>query len=146
MLLKNGKTVELLVNYEPNLTYISEWWKQLYGESEGKDGKGIYPSSAQFTTDLHSMGQYVQGGQRFLFETVLNITKTENDIEIIMGNIRTKMRLAAGVLISVMLLMPVAAFADNQDGYDAYKSGDYQREGKINVGSYSRDGSLFCCF
>lgn len=83
MLLKNGKTVELLVNYEPNLSYISEWWKQLYGESEGKDGKGIYPSSAQFTTDLHSMGQYVQGGQRFLFETVLNIEKTENDIEIL---------------------------------------------------------------
>lgn len=82
ILLKEGKTVELLVNYEPNLSYISEWWKQLYGESEGKDGKGIYPSSAQFTTDLHSMGQYVQGGQRMLFETVLNIQKTENDIEI----------------------------------------------------------------
>lgn len=82
LLLKEGKNVELLVNYEPSLSFISEWWKQLYGESEGKDGKGIYPSSAQFTTDLHSMGQYVQGGQRFLFETVLNIQKTENDVEI----------------------------------------------------------------
>ncbi len=82
LLLRSGKNLELLVNYEPSLHFLSEWWKQLYGESEGKDGKGLYPSSAEFTTDLHSLGQYVQGGQRFLFETVLNIESCELDIEI----------------------------------------------------------------
>ncbi|HJV44540.1 MAG TPA: glucose-6-phosphate isomerase [Bacillota bacterium] len=70
-----GKTTELLVSYEPSLHYISEWWKQLFGESEGKDQKGIYPSSADFTTDLHSLGQYVQEGRRDLFETVLLVKK-----------------------------------------------------------------------
>ena len=64
ILLRKGKSVEILVNYEPSLHYISEWWKQLYGESEGKDQKGIYPASVDFTTDLHSMGQYIQDGQK----------------------------------------------------------------------------------
>lgn len=82
MLLRSGKNLELLVSYEPSLLYLSEWWKQLYGESEGKDGRGLYPSSAMYTTDLHSLGQYVQGGQRFLFETVINIEKSSGDIEI----------------------------------------------------------------
>lgn len=70
---KKGKDIELLVNYEPGLHYVSEWWKQLYGESEGKDQKGIFPASVDFSTDLHSMGQYVQDGKRILFETVLNV-------------------------------------------------------------------------
>ena len=66
-----GKSIELMVNYEPSLHYLTEWWKQLYGESEGKDGKGIFPAGVDFSTDLHSMGQYIQDGRRDLFETVL---------------------------------------------------------------------------
>ena len=72
---RKGKDIELLVNYEPNLHFVSEWWKQLYGESEGKDQKGLFPASVDFSTDLHSMGQYVQDGKRILFETVLNVEK-----------------------------------------------------------------------
>ena len=77
---RKGKLVEMLVNYEPSLHNISEWWKQLFGESEGKDGKGILPASVDFTTDLHSMGQYVQDGSRILFETVLNVEETKCEI------------------------------------------------------------------
>ncbi len=80
VLLRKGKNVEIVVNYEPTLQYFGEWWKQLYGESEGKDQKGIYPSSVNFSTDLHSLGQYIQDGQRFLFETVINIEKPKLDI------------------------------------------------------------------
>ncbi|HOT75027.1 MAG TPA: glucose-6-phosphate isomerase [Candidatus Wallbacteria bacterium] len=76
LLYKKGFTVELLSNFEPALHYVSEWWKQLYGESEGKDKKGIFPASVDFTTDLHSMGQYIQDGERKLFETFLMIEKT----------------------------------------------------------------------
>ena len=76
-----GKSVELMVNYEPCLIYFSEWWKQLYGESEGKDQKGIFPASVSFSTDLHSMGQYIQDGARILFETVLNVEKPKKDLE-----------------------------------------------------------------
>ncbi|EQB86939.1 hypothetical protein M918_11690 [Clostridium sp. BL8] len=68
-----GKTTEIIVNYEPSLQYISEWWKQLFGESHGKDGKGIFPASVNFSTDLHSMGQYIQDGLRNLFETIINV-------------------------------------------------------------------------
>jgi len=75
ILLRKGKSIEMMVNYEPALHYVGEWWKQLYGESEGKDGKGIFPAAVDFSTDLHSMGQYIQDGQRILFETVLNIEK-----------------------------------------------------------------------
>ena len=70
ILLRKGKAVEILANYEPSLHYVSEWWKQLYGESEGKDQKGIYPASVDLTTDLHSMGQFIQDGNRIMFETV----------------------------------------------------------------------------
>ncbi|MDY5969369.1 MAG: glucose-6-phosphate isomerase [Bacteroidales bacterium] len=73
ILYQKGKKVEMLVNFDPNLKYVSEWWKQLYGESEGKDGKGLLPHSLNFTTDLHSMGQYVQEGERIMFETVMSI-------------------------------------------------------------------------
>ena len=73
-LYRNGKVIEILVNYEQNLTYFAEWWKQLYGESEGKDGKGIYVASASFSTDLHSLGQMIQDGERNIFETVLQVT------------------------------------------------------------------------
>lgn len=79
-LLKKGKNVEIVVNYEPSLQYFGEWWKQLYGESEGKDQKGIYPSSVNFSTDLHSLGQYIQDGQRFLFETVIHVEKSKLDV------------------------------------------------------------------
>ncbi len=72
-----GKSVEILVGYEPSLHYVFEWWKQLFGESEGKDKKGLYPASAEFTTDLHSLGQFIQDGSRTMFETVLNV-KTSN--------------------------------------------------------------------
>ena len=75
-LLRKGKSIEILANYEPSLHFVSEWWKQLYGESEGKDGKGIFPASVDLTTDLHSMGQYIQDGQRILFETVLQLEKS----------------------------------------------------------------------
>lgn len=74
-LYRKGKTIELLVNFEPSLHFVSEWWKQLFGESEGKDLKGLYPASVDFTTDLHSMGQYVQEGRRDLIETVLSVKK-----------------------------------------------------------------------
>ena len=79
---RKGKDVELLVNYEPRLHYVSEWWKQLFGESEGKDGKGIFPAAVDFSTDLHSMGQYIQEGKRFLFETVIHIENVDKDIVI----------------------------------------------------------------
>ena len=82
LLYNSGKKIEVLANYEPQLHYFTEWWKQLYGESEGKDFKGIFPSGAIFTTDLHSLGQYIQEGRRNLFETVINIEKVDNDIEI----------------------------------------------------------------
>ncbi len=80
ILLRKGKTIEVLANYEPSLHYVSEWWKQLYGESEGKDQKGIFPASVDLTTDLHSMGQFIQDGNRILFETVLNVEKSKEEI------------------------------------------------------------------
>lgn len=76
ILLRKGKNVEILANYEPSLHYVSEWWKQLYGESEGKDQKGILPASVDLTTDLHSMGQFIQDGSRIMFETVLNVEES----------------------------------------------------------------------
>ena len=79
-LLRKGKTTEVIVNYEPCLQYFGEWWKQLYGESEGKDGKGLYPSSVNFSTDLHSLGQYIQDGQRILFETVINVENPRKNV------------------------------------------------------------------
>ena len=82
LIYKNDKNIEILVSYKPNLHYFIEWWKQLFGESEGKDGKGIYPSGAEFTTDLHSLGQYIQEGRKNLFETVINVEKEESNIKI----------------------------------------------------------------
>ncbi|WEK55096.1 MAG: glucose-6-phosphate isomerase [Candidatus Cohnella colombiensis] len=81
-LYRKGKTVEILVNYEPGLHFVSEWWKQLYGESEGKDYKGIYPASVDFSTDLHSMGQFIQEGNRIIFETVLQVGEVAEQITI----------------------------------------------------------------
>ena len=80
ILLRKGKTVEVLANYEPSLHYINEWWKQLYGESEGKDQKGIFPAAVDLTTDLHSMGQFIQDGNRILFETVMNVEKSSAEL------------------------------------------------------------------
>ena len=80
ILLRKGKTVEILANYEPSLHYVSEWWKQLYGESEGKDQKGIFPASVDLTTDLHSMGQFIQDGTRILYETVMNVEESKEEI------------------------------------------------------------------
>ena len=82
VLYKNEKAIEILVSYEPKMHYMIEWWKQLFGESEGKDGKGIYPTGAEFTTDLHSLGQYIQQGKRNLFETVINIKEADSNISI----------------------------------------------------------------
>ncbi len=79
-LYRSGKKIEMLVNYEPKLNYFAEWWKQLYGESEGKDGKGIWITSASFSTDLHSLGQMIQQGERTIFETVLNVEVPEEDL------------------------------------------------------------------
>ncbi|ETI91575.1 transcriptional regulator, AraC family [Clostridium sp. IBUN13A] len=81
-LYNKGKVIEVLVNYEPSLHYFNEWWKQLYGESEGKDNKGLFPAAVDFTTDLHSMGQYIQEGRRVLFETVINVEKPKYEINI----------------------------------------------------------------
>lgn len=80
VLYEKDKNIELLISYEPKMHYFIEWWKQLFGESEGKEQKGIYPSGAEFTTDLHSLGQYIQEGRRNLFETVISIEKPERDI------------------------------------------------------------------
>ena len=80
ILLRKGKAVEVLANYEPAVHFVSEWWKQLYGESEGKDQKGLFPASVDLTTDLHSMGQYIQDGARILFETVLNVETSREEI------------------------------------------------------------------
>ena len=82
ILMRKGKGVEFMVNYEPCLQYFSEWWKQLFGESEGKDNRGILPCSVNFSTDLHSMGQYIQDGARIMFETVLNVEEPKLDLEI----------------------------------------------------------------
>lgn len=82
ILLRKGKTIEILANYEPSVHYVSEWWKQLYGESEGKDQRGIFPASVDLTTDLHSMGQFIQDGARIMFETVLNIETSRETITI----------------------------------------------------------------
>lgn len=82
MLNANGKDIEVLVNYEPKLKYVAEWWKQLYGESEGKDGKGIFPVSVNNTTDLHSLGQMIQEGKRNLFETVIEVKDNAIDLSI----------------------------------------------------------------
>lgn len=82
ILYKNNKNIEILVNYEPKMHYFIEWWKQLYGESEGKEGKGIFPSGVDYTTDLHSMGQYIQDGRRNLLETVLCIKNPSSNIKI----------------------------------------------------------------
>ena len=82
ILYRKGYTTEILASYEPNLTFFSEWWKQLYGESEGKDKKGIYPSSVNLSTDLHSLGQYIQDGMRNLMETVINVESPEKDLTI----------------------------------------------------------------
>ena len=79
-LYRQGKSVELLVNYEPGLHYVTEWWKQLYGESEGKDGKGLFPAGCDFTTDLHSMGQYIQDGVRLMFETAIEVKEPAKDL------------------------------------------------------------------
>ncbi len=82
ILYKKNKDIEILANYEPKMHYFTEWWKQLYGESEGKEQKGIFPAGVDFTTDLHSMGQYIQQGQRNIFETVINIEEPNSDITI----------------------------------------------------------------
>ena len=79
---RKGKAVEILANYEPGLHYVSEWWKQLYGESEGKDQKGIMPASVDLTTDLHSMGQFIQDGSRIMYETVLNVEKSRRELTV----------------------------------------------------------------
>lgn len=81
-LYQNGKKIEILVNFSPKLHYIMEWWKQLYGESEGKDNKGIYPSSVDFTTDLHSMGQWIQQGERIIFETVVSVENVHHEVKV----------------------------------------------------------------
>ena len=83
LLYQKGKNVEILGFYEPKMRYIGEWWKQLYGESEGKESKGIFPASVIYSTDLHSLGQYVQDGERILFETIVEIEKPNNDVDMI---------------------------------------------------------------
>ena len=78
---EGGKKIEIMVNYQPKLHFIAEWWKQLYGESEGKDGKGIFPASCDFTTDLHSMGQWIQDGERSIYETVISVESPNRELD-----------------------------------------------------------------
>ncbi|MDD6035071.1 MAG: glucose-6-phosphate isomerase [Lachnospiraceae bacterium] len=80
VLLRKGKSIEILANYEPSFHYVAEWWKQLFGESEGKDQKGIFPAAVDLTTDLHSMGQFIQDGQRTMFETVMELEKPTHEL------------------------------------------------------------------
>ena len=82
VLYQNGKIIEILASYTPSLNYFTEWWKQLYGESEGKDGKGIFPAGVNFTADLHSMGQLIQDGMRNIFETVINVEQSNNEVRV----------------------------------------------------------------
>jgi glucose-6-phosphate isomerase len=82
LLYRQGKKIEILANFNPKLHYVSEWWKQLYGESEGKELKGIFPASVDFTTDLHSMGQWIQEGERTIFETVISVAGTKHHVEV----------------------------------------------------------------
>ncbi len=82
ILYRKGKKIEILVNYNPKLNFLSEWWKQLFGESEGKEKKGIFPANANFTTDLHSLGQYIQDGERTIFETVISVKETKHKLKI----------------------------------------------------------------
>ncbi len=81
-LYNNGKAIEIMVNYQPKLHFVAEWWKQLYGESEGKDGKGIFPAAVDFSTDLHSMGQWIQDGVRNIFETVISVAKPNETVKV----------------------------------------------------------------
>ena len=82
LILQSGRTTEIMVSYTPKLHYFAEWWKQLFGESEGKEGKGILPAAVDFTTDLHSLGQYIQDGQRIMFETVLSVTEPKRELRV----------------------------------------------------------------
>lgn len=82
LLYRGGKKIEILVNFNPKLHFLAEWWKQLYGESEGKDHKGIFPASVDFTTDLHSMGQWIQDGERMIFETVVSVKGMKHELSI----------------------------------------------------------------
>jgi len=82
LIMRSGRTTEIMVSYTPKLHYFAEWWKQLFGESEGKDGKGIFPAAVDFTTDLHSLGQYIQDGQRIMFETVLSVTEPKRELRV----------------------------------------------------------------
>jgi len=92
LLYKKGKKIEILVNYNPKLHYFAEWWKQLYGESEGKESKGIFPASVDFSSDLHSMGQYIQEGERILFETVLSVGNVNFEVRVPLNVDRLKNR------------------------------------------------------
>jgi glucose-6-phosphate isomerase len=82
LIMRTGRTTEIMVSYTPKLHYFAEWWKQLFGESEGKEGKGIFPASVDFTTDLHSLGQYIQDGQRIMFETVLSVSNPKKKLTV----------------------------------------------------------------
>ena len=82
LIMQTGKTTEIMISYNPKLHYFAEWWKQLFGESEGKDGKGIFPAAVDFTTDLHSLGQYIQDGQRIMFETVLSVINPKKKLTV----------------------------------------------------------------
>jgi len=82
LIMRTGKTTEIMISYNPRLHYFAEWWKQLFGESEGKEGKGIYPAAVDFTTDLHSLGQYIQDGQRIMFETVLSVRNPRKNLTV----------------------------------------------------------------
>ena len=102
IMLRKGKAVEILCDYEPSLHYTLEWWKQLMGESEGKDNKGLFPASVDLTTDLHSMGQFIQDGSRIMFETVLNVEKAS--IDKVLANAELLLRQRMKTLTDLIIL------------------------------------------
>ncbi|MCP4552133.1 MAG: glucose-6-phosphate isomerase, partial [Bacteroidetes bacterium] len=117
-LYKGGFTMEIMANYEPKLYYLVEWWKQLFGESEGKDNKGIFPSGVNFTTDLHSMGQYIQDGPRTIFETVISVEKSNKKLQVPFddANLDNLNYLAGKSVSSVNLKAEIATSLAHVDG------------------------------
>ncbi len=109
---RSGKKIELFISYQPGLHFIAEWWKQLYGESEGKEGKGIFPASVDFSSDLHSMGQWIQEGERVLFETILEIEKPAKDLQIPSSPVDDGLEYLAGRSLHEINRIALAAVQD----------------------------------
>jgi glucose-6-phosphate isomerase len=111
-----GKKIELFVNYQPSLHFLAEWWKQLYGESEGKEGKGIYPGSVDFSSDLHSMGQWIQEAERTLFETVIDVMHPKSDLKVPSSSVQDGLEYLAGRSMHEINRVALAAVQEAHKG------------------------------